>query len=95
MEEVITSYYLKMRAADKPGVLADITRILGERNISIEAMIQKEPAESFSNEERTATIIMLTHKVVEGGMNQAIREIEALDTIKGPVTRIRMEHLSR
>ncbi|MCI0505562.1 MAG: homoserine dehydrogenase [Gammaproteobacteria bacterium] len=95
MEEVITCYYLKMQAADKPGVLADITRILGERNISIEAMIQKEPAESFSNEERTATIIMLTHKVIEGSMNQAIREIEALDAIKGPVTRIRMEHLSR
>ncbi|HEY5602012.1 MAG TPA: homoserine dehydrogenase [Gammaproteobacteria bacterium] len=95
MDEVVTAYYLKMQAIDKPGVLADITRILGERNISIEAMIQKEPAESYSNAERTATIIILTHNVIEGSMNQAIREIEALDTIKGPVTRIRMEHLSR
>ncbi|WP_455206513.1 homoserine dehydrogenase [Kaarinaea lacus] len=95
MEEVVTCYYLKIQAADKPGVLADITQILGERDISIEAMIQKEPAESLIEEERTATIIMLTHKVIEGSMNQAIREIEALDTITGPITRIRMEHLSR
>ena len=95
MEEVVTAYYLKIHAADKPGVLADITHILGEREISIEAMIQKEPPETLREEERTATIIMLTHNVIEGSMNQAIREIEALDTIKGPVTRIRMEHLSR
>jgi homoserine dehydrogenase len=95
MEEVTTAYYLKIQAADKPGVLADITQILGEREISIEAMIQKEPAETLSEEDRTATIIMLTHNVIEGSMNQAIREIEALDTIKGAVTRIRMEHLSR
>jgi len=95
VEEVVTAYYLKMQAADKPGVLADITRILGERNISIEAMIQKEPTGSFSQAERTASIIMLTHNVMEGSMNQAIREIESLDSIQGKVTRIRMEQLSR
>jgi len=95
MEEVVTAYYLKIQAADKPGVLADITRILGERDISIEAMIQKEPAGSFSQAERTASIIMLTHNVMEGSMNQAIKEIESLDTIQGEVTRIRMEQLSR
>lgn len=95
VEEVETAYYLKMQAADKPGVLADITRILGERNISIEAMIQKEPAGSFSEADRTASIIMLTHNVIEGSMNQAIQQIESLDTIKGEVTRIRMEQLSR
>jgi len=95
MDEVTTAYYLKIHAADKPGVLADITRILGEREISIEAMIQKEPAETLKEDERTATIIMLTHNVIEGSMNQAISEIEALDTIKGAVTRIRVESLSR
>lgn len=95
MEEVTTAYYLKMQASDKPGVLADITRILGERDISIEAMIQKEPAGSFSETERTATIIMLTHNVMEGSMNQAIKEIEALDSVNGAITRIRMEQLSR
>ncbi|WP_455201687.1 homoserine dehydrogenase [Kaarinaea lacus] len=95
MEEVTTAYYLKMQAADKPGVLADVTNILGKRNISIEAMIQKEPAGSFSEEERTATIIMLTGNVIEGAMNQAIEDIEALDTIENSVTRIRMEQLSR
>jgi homoserine dehydrogenase len=58
-------------------------------------MIQKEPAESFSKSDCTATIIMLTHNVVEGRMNQAISQIEALPAIKGSVTRIRMEQLSR
>ena len=95
MEEVTTAYYLKMQAMDKPGVLADVTKILAKRNISIEAMIQKEPAGSFSEEERTATIIMLTGNVIEGAMNQAIKDIEALDTIEDTVTRIRMEQLSR
>ena len=95
VEEVETAYYLKMQAADKPGVLADITRILGERNISIEAMIQKEPTGSFNEADRTASIIMLTHTVVEGSMNQAIKQIESLSAIKGEVTRIRMEQLSK
>jgi homoserine dehydrogenase len=95
MEEVKTAYYLKMQAADKPGVLSDITRILGERDISIEAMIQREPAGSFNNEDRTATIIMLTHNVIEGSMNQAIQEIEALEFVRSQVTRIRMEQLAR
>jgi homoserine dehydrogenase len=95
MEEVTTAYYLKMHAADKPGVLSDITRILGERDISIEAMIQREPAGSFNTEDRTATIIMLTHNVMEGSMNQAIKEIEALEFIRSQVTRIRMEQLAR
>ena len=95
VEEVTTAYYLKMQALDKPGVLADITRILGERDISIEAMIQKEPKGSGSKAERTASIIMLTHDVIEGSMNQAIKQIESLDSIQGEVTRIRMEQLSK
>ncbi|WP_455202993.1 homoserine dehydrogenase [Kaarinaea lacus] len=96
MEEIHTAYYLRMQALDKPGVLADVTRIIGDRGISIEAMIQREPPEAVDNGGADqATIIMLTHTVLEGSMNQAIAEIEALDSIDGSVTRIRMEHLKR
>jgi homoserine dehydrogenase len=89
MEAIETAYYLRMRAEDRPGVLADITRILGDAGISIEAVLQKEPLA----EEREASIIMLTHRVREGQMNQAIARIEALDSVRGAVTRIRMETL--
>lgn len=88
MNEVETAYYLRMQAADKPGVLADVTRILGDADISIEAILQKEPVGDAE-----ATIIMLTHKVKEGLMDKAIADIEALGSIAGPVTRIRLEHL--
>jgi homoserine dehydrogenase len=88
MEEVETAYYLRMQAKDKPGVLADVTRILGDSSISIEAILQKEPVGDAE-----ATIIMLTHKVIEGKMNEAITRIEALDSVSGSVTRIRLEHL--
>jgi homoserine dehydrogenase len=76
-----------MRAADKPGVLADVSRILADQGISIEAVLQKEPAAG----EAEATIIMLTHRVLERAMNGAIRRIEALGSIAGGVKRIRME----
>lgn len=89
MEDVETAYYLRMQAKDEPGVLADVTRILGDKGISIEAIIQKEP-EGGSAE---ANVIMLTHKVVEKQMNEAIQQIESLATISGEVTRIRMESL--
>ncbi|MCK4865263.1 MAG: homoserine dehydrogenase [Gammaproteobacteria bacterium] len=89
MEDVETAYYLRMQAKDEPGVLADVTRILGDKGISIEAIIQKEP-EGDSTE---ANIIMLTHTVVEKQMNEAIQKIESLDTISGEVVRIRMESL--
>ena len=95
MEEIRTAYYLRLCAEDKPGVLADVTRILGERGISIEAMIQKEPQETYKDEAPMATIIMLTQEVMEGDMNQAIKQIEALATIKGEVKRIRLEHLAK
>lgn len=88
MEEVETAYYLRLQAKDKPGVLADVTRILGDAGISIEAILQKEPVGDTD-----ATIILLTHRVLEGKMNVAIKNIEALDSIAGAVTRIRLEHL--
>ncbi len=89
MEEVETACYLRMHAQDRPGVLAEVTRILGEQGISIEAIIQKEP----QPESAQATIIMLTHRVREQNMNDAIAAIEALDVIEGDITRIRMETL--
>ena len=89
MEDVETAYYLRMQAKDEPGVLADVTRILGDKGISIEAIIQKEP----EGDSADANVIMLTHTVVEKQMNEAIQKIESLDTISGEVVRIRMESL--
>ena len=91
MSEVQTSYYLRLRAFDKPGVLADITRILADSGISIDAMLQKEPSEG----EEQVDIIMLTHETVEKHINAAIRKIEKLSTISGKVVRIRLEELNR
>ncbi len=91
MSEVQTSYYLRLRAFDKPGVLADITRILADSGISIDAMVQKEPSEG----EEQVDIIMLTHETVEKHINAAIKKIEKLSTISGKVVRIRLEELNR
>jgi homoserine dehydrogenase len=90
MGEVRTSYYLRMRVLDRPGVLADITRILADREISIEAMIQKEPPEG---EDRT-DIILLTHQSIERQIVDAIAKIESLPTVNGKVVRIRREELN-
>ncbi|HEX9179097.1 MAG TPA: ACT domain-containing protein, partial [Burkholderiales bacterium] len=78
-------------AQDRPGVLADVTRILADHHISIDAMMQKEPAEG----EDQADIIMLTHLTVEKNVNAAIAAIEALPTIAGKIVRIRLEELGR
>ena len=90
MGEVETSYYLRMRVQDRPGVLADITRILADREISIDAMIQKEPSEG---EEQT-DIILLTHRTIEKRVVDAISKVEALPTVNGQVVRIRLEELN-
>ncbi len=89
IEDVITSYYLRMRVEDKPGVLADITRILADSSISIDAMIQKEPGE----DEQQTDIIILTHQTVERNANAAITRIEALPVVQGKVTKLRLETL--
>ena len=88
MEQVETAYYLRLRAQDRPGVLADVTRILSELSISIEAIIQKGTADCI------ATVILLTHRVLEKNMNQAIKRIQDLPTITGDIMRIRMEQLN-
>jgi homoserine dehydrogenase len=91
MEEVVTSYYLRMRVVDRPGVLADITRILADHEVSIDAMVQKEASEG----EEQVDIIMLTHQTREKQINAAIVAIENLAVVTGKVTRIRLEELGR
>lgn len=87
--QVQTAYYLRMRVEDKPGVLADITRILADQSISIDAMLQREPEEG----EQQTDIIILTHRTVEGNMNAAIAKIESLPVVAGSVNRMRLEEL--
>ena len=89
MAEITTSYYLRIRVADKLGVVADITRILADAAISIDAMLQKEPAAG----ETEADIIILTHQTQEKKALKAIADIEALSTVSGKVARIRLEEL--
>jgi len=88
-EEIETAYYLRLTVEDKPGALADITHILAKQNISIEALIQKEPQHG----ETKLPIIMLTQKTIEKEMDAAISAIENLASVAGQVTRIRLETL--
>ncbi|UTY58481.1 homoserine dehydrogenase [Massilia sp. erpn] len=90
MSEITSSYYLRLHVADRPGVLADLTRILADGGISIDAMLQKEPAEGDTHTD----IIMLTHQTQEKHVDAAIAKMEALPTVVGSVTRIRLENLS-
>ena len=87
--EVHTAYYLRMRVDDRPGVMAEITRIMGDKDISIEAILQKEPESGVTR----ATIIMLTQRIREQQMVDAIDAIEKLDVVHGDVHRIRVETL--
>jgi homoserine dehydrogenase len=91
MDEVVTSYYLRLRVLDKPGVLADITRILADEQISIDAVIQKEPGEG----EDQTDLIMLTHQTREKRINAAIKKVEALGVVAGKVTKLRLEELGK
>jgi homoserine dehydrogenase len=89
IDDTVTSYYFRMRVADQPGVLADITRILADGRISIDALFQREPSEG----ENQTDIIMLTHDAVERDVNAAVKRIEQLPTVLAPVIRIRQEEL--
>jgi homoserine dehydrogenase len=88
--EVVTAFYLRLQVADQAGVLARITGILAERDISIDALLQRESAEG----EAQTDVIILTHDTVEGRMNQAIAQMQALPTVLAPIVRIRKEELS-
>ena len=89
--EIASAYYLRLRANDKPGVLAGVTKILADRNISIDALLQKEPDDN----ETEADIVILTHVTIEKNMDAGIAEIEALPAIVGKLVKIRMEELSK
>ncbi len=90
MEQVETGCYLRLRAHDRPGVMADVTRILADGSISIDAILQKEAEEG----EELVDVIILTHRSVEANVNTAIKKIEALPTIAAKVVRIRLEELN-
>jgi homoserine dehydrogenase len=86
---VETAFYLRMQVDDRPGVVARIAGILAESGISIEAIQQKEPAD----DDLTVPLVMLTQRVLEKQLNQAISAIEQLDSVSGQVMRIRVERL--
>lgn len=89
IDEVESSYYLRVTVADRAGVLADITRLLADEGISIEALIQKG-----SERDANAEIVLLTHRVMEKNINAAMTKIEALSSVTQPITRLRMEALN-
>jgi homoserine dehydrogenase len=89
MENVVSPWYLRMEVADKPGVLSQVASIFSEQGISIEALIQKAPAEGQTR----VQLIVVTNKAIQGSVDAAVTNIEALDTIAGEVTRIRVEEL--
>jgi homoserine dehydrogenase len=89
MEDVVTAFYLRMTVVDRPGVLGEIATVLGRYGISIEALVQKEPPPGVDR----VPLIMLTHRVREGQVNEAIAHIESLESVSGHVMRIRVEPL--
>jgi homoserine dehydrogenase len=90
INEVVTSYYLRLVVADKAGVLARITGILAEHDISIDAVLQRESAEG----EKQTDLIILTHDTVEGRMSAALAQMQALATVLAPIVKLRKEELS-
>ena len=90
MDEVLTSFYLRLCVADQAGVLSSITTILAENDISIDAVLQRESAEG----EKQTDLIILTHQTVEGRMNNALAQMQALSTVLAPIVRIRKEELA-
>ena len=87
--EVESAYYLRMQAVNRPGVLADVTRILGDLDISIEAILQKGSGE----QESVLPVILLTQTTVEHRIDDALRQLAALPTIENDISRIRVEAL--
>ena len=90
MDEVETAYYLRLLAADEPGVLADVTRILADRGISIEQILQLDRDECSTD----VPVVILTHRVQERAMNEALARIQALSSIRAPINRLRVETLA-
>ena len=94
MEQVVSSFYLRLQVADQTGVLARITAILAGHDISIDALLQRPNQNSAAEGEAHTDVIILTHDTVEGKMNQAIAQMQALPTVLAPIVRIRKEELN-
>ena len=94
MDEVCTSYYLRLRVADEAGVLARVTGILADAGISIDAVLQREADEVGGEGSNQTDLIILTHDCVEARMNQAIDKMQALSSVLAPIIRIRKEELA-
>ncbi|KMY85205.1 Homoserine dehydrogenase [Candidatus Paraburkholderia calva] len=94
IDEVTSGYYLRLRVADVTGVLADITRILAAKGISIDALLQKKSEQVNGGQKGETDIILITHETVERNANAAIAEIEALSTVVSKVTKLRMASLN-
>ena len=94
MAQVVTSYYLRLRVKDEAGVLAQLTSILAGAGISIDALLQRESVDVGGQDDHQTDVIVLTHDTLEGNMDTAIAQIEALDTVLAPITRIRKEGLA-
>jgi homoserine dehydrogenase len=90
MSQTVTSFYLRLQVADQTGVLARITGILAAHDISIDALLQRESAEG----EKQTDVIILTHDTVEGRMDRAIAEMQALPTVLAPIVKLRKEELN-
>ena len=94
MSDVVTSYYLRLRVADEAGVLAKLTGLLAEANISIDAVLQREADQVSQAGENQTDVIILTHDTVEGKMNEVLAQMQALPTVMAPITKIRKEELN-
>jgi homoserine dehydrogenase len=90
IEQVVTAFYMRLQVADQAGVLAKITTILADLDISIDALLQRESAEG----ERQTDVIILTHNTVEGRMREALAKMQALPTVLAPIVSIRKEELN-
>ena len=94
MSDVVTSYYLRLRVADEAGVLAKLTGLLAEANISIDAVLQREADQVSQAGENQTDVIILTHETREGTMNEVLAQMQALPTVMAPITKIRKEELN-
>ena len=94
MSDVITSYYLRLRVADEAGVLAKLTSLLADANISIDAVLQREADQVSQAGENQTDVIILTHDTVEGKMNEVLAQMQALPTVMAPITKIRKEEVN-
>ena len=94
MSDIVTSYYLRLRVADEAGVLAQLTGLLADAGISIDAVLQREADQVSQAGENQTDVIILTHDTREGTMNEVLAKMQALSTVLAPITRIRKEELN-